>query len=235
MIGPKLREYWSPEFAGQPKHVLVAALGKKLREEFPTTRFNFTQPIIDNVLEDTNGTSANLAVEFSGADSEVLLELARKTGDMLKTVPGAVDVNIEQEGPQPQLLITPDRALCARYNVRIEDVTKLINTALGGDPIGFVYEGERKFDIVAKFDRQAINSAQAIGRLPIFTAEGVAVPLARSPRIGRTAWDCGPRSCKARSIASAPFCWRRSWRFWDCSPPRWRRDSAPTYNDRWRR
>lgn len=90
--------------------------------------------------------SANLAVEFSGPDSAVLLDLARRTVEMLKTIRGAVDVNIEQEGPQPQLIIHPDRALCARYNVRIEDVTKLINTALGGDPIGVVYEGERKLD-----------------------------------------------------------------------------------------
>jgi cobalt-zinc-cadmium resistance protein CzcA len=183
MIGPKLREYWSPEFAGKPKSVLVAALGDRLRAEFPTTRFNFTQPIIDNVLEDTNGTSANLAVEFSGPDSAVLLDLARKTVDLLKTIPGAVDVNIEQEGPQPQLVIQPDRALCSRYNVRIDDVTKLINTALGGDPIGVVYEGERKFDIVAKFDRQAVNSAQAIGRLPIFTSDGSSVPLSQVAKI----------------------------------------------------
>lgn len=183
MIGPKLREYWSPEFRGKSKHELVAALGEKLRAEFPTTRFNFTQPIIDNVLEDTNGTSANLAVEFSGPDSDTLLELARQTVELLKTIPGAVDVNIEQEGPQPQLVIQPNRALCARYNVRIEDVTKLINTALGGDPIGVVYEGERKFDIVAKFDRQAVNSALAIARLPVFTADGVAVPLSQVAKI----------------------------------------------------
>ena len=58
--------------------------------------------------------------------------------------------NIEQEGPQPQLVIEPDRALCARYNVRIDDVTKLINTALGGEPIGTLYEGERRFDIVGQ-------------------------------------------------------------------------------------
>src|SRR5262249_56674816 len=98
-------------------------------------RFNFTQPIIDSVTEDTNGTSANLAVEFSGPDSEVLLDLCRRTVDLLRKVPGSVDMNIEQEGPQPQLVIQPDRALCARYNVRIEDVNRLINTALGGEPV----------------------------------------------------------------------------------------------------
>ena len=77
MVGPKPREEWN---RFHTKHELVAALGDRLREEFPTTRFNFTQPIIDSVTEDTNGTSANLAVEFSGPDSDVLLGLARQDG-----------------------------------------------------------------------------------------------------------------------------------------------------------
>ena len=180
MIGPKPREHWT-QF--KTKDALVGAIGKRLREEFPTTRFNFTQPIIDSVTEDTNGTSANLAVEFTGPNSDVLLELALQTVDLLKTVPGATDVNIEQEGPQPQLVIHPDRLLCARHNVRIEDVTNLINTALGGEPIGALYEGERRFDIVVKVDRQVANSAQAVGRLAVHTADGVAVPLAQVAQI----------------------------------------------------
>jgi cobalt-zinc-cadmium resistance protein CzcA len=99
MIGPKPRLMWK-QFS--TKRELVTALGKRFRDEFPTTRFNFTQPIIDSVTEDTNGTSANLAVELSGPDSEVLLRLARKTVDLLKSIPGSQDVAIEQEGPQPQ-------------------------------------------------------------------------------------------------------------------------------------
>jgi cobalt-zinc-cadmium resistance protein CzcA len=176
MIGPKPREEWK-QF--HTKQELVAALGARLREEFPTTRFNFTQPIIDSVTEDTNGTSANLAVEFSGPDSDVLLRLARQTVELLRQVPGAVDVNIEQEGPQPQLVITPDRALCARYNVRIEDVNRLINVALGGEPVGTLYEGEKRFDIVAKFDRGYLSSPQAVGRLPVHTSDGTPVPLSQ--------------------------------------------------------
>src|SRR5262249_23234802 len=131
MIGPYPRETWK-QF--RTKQELIAALGGRLRREFPTTRFNFTQPIIDSVTEDANGTSANLAVEFSGPNMEQLRGLALKTVDLLKGVRGAIDVGIEQEGPQPQLVIQADRALCARYNVRIEDVTRLINNAVGGEP-----------------------------------------------------------------------------------------------------
>ena len=180
MVGPKPRERWS-NFNN--KQELAAALGERLREEFPTTRFSVTQPIIDMVTQDTNGTSANLAVELSGAESAVLADLAQRTLDMLKTVPGAQDVNVEQEGPQAQLQIVPDRRLCARYNVRIEDVTKLIDTALGGEPVGTLFEGDRRFDIVAKLDRTAAASPLAIGRLPVHTAEGLPVPLTQVAKI----------------------------------------------------
>ena len=180
MVGPRPREEWT---GLRTKGELVAALGARLRDEFPTTRFNFTQPIIDSVTEDTNGTSANLAVEFSGPDSDVLLRLARQTVVLLRQVPGAVDVNIEQEGPQPQLIIQSDRALCARHHVNIDDVNQLIDTGLGGQPVGALYEGERRFDIVAKFDRAFSNSPQAIGRLPVRTADGAYVPLAELTKI----------------------------------------------------
>ena len=70
-----------------------------------------------------------------------------------------------------------------RHNVRIEDVKRLINTALGGEPVGALYEGDRRFDIVAKIDRSVVTSPQAIGRLPVHTADGIAVPLAEVAKI----------------------------------------------------
>ncbi|WP_019866250.1 efflux RND transporter permease subunit [Methylovulum miyakonense] len=180
LVSPKPRDEWV-QF--QRKQELVAALGNSFRSEFPTTRFNFTQPIIDSVTEDANGTSANLAVEFSGADSNVLLGLARKTKELLSKVPGATDVSIEQEGPQPQLVISPERSLCARYNVSVEDVTRLIDVAIGGSPIGNLFEGERRIDIVARFAKEHLRSPAAIGRLPVYNAEGIPIPLAQVAHI----------------------------------------------------
>lgn len=90
----------------------------------------------------------------------------RRGGNLLRRVPGAVDVSIEQEGPQPQLVIQPDRLLCSRYDVRVEDVAQLINTAVGGQPISQIYQGEQRFDIVVKFGREHLRSVQQIERLP---------------------------------------------------------------------
>jgi cobalt-zinc-cadmium resistance protein CzcA len=176
MVGPKSQHEWR-KF--HDKAELVAALGARFRAEFPTSRFNFTQPIIDSVTEDTNGTSANLAVELSGEDPATLQRLATQTKHLLVQVPGAADVNIEQEGPQPQIVIEPQRALCARYNVRIEDVRDMIDIALGGSPLGQLFEADRRFPITARFRREVINSPTAIGRLPVYNATEIAIPLAQ--------------------------------------------------------
>src|SRR6202023_2672745 len=105
--------------------------------------------------------------------SDVLLKLARQTIELLKTVRGATDVSIEQEGPQPQLVIRPDRTLCARYNVRIEDVMKLVNMAIGGEPVSTLFDEEKRFEIVARLDKQSRKSPVAIGQLPVYTADGI--------------------------------------------------------------
>src|SRR5262249_50763863 len=58
-----------------------------------------------------------------------------------------------------------------------------INTAMGGEPVGSLFEGARKFDIVVKFDRRYMNSKQAVEQLPVFTQDGVAIPLAQVAKI----------------------------------------------------
>lgn len=180
MVGLKPESQWT-QFKEKP--ALVEDLSQHLRTEFPTTRFVFTQPIIDMVTQDTNGTSANLGVQFSGPDSDVLLDLGRRMVALLRTIPGARDVNLEQSGPQAQLQITPNRERCARYNVPIEDVAALIDVALGGEPVGTLYEGDRSFDIVVKLDHAAVESPQAIGRLLLHTADGQPVPLSEVANI----------------------------------------------------
>lgn len=55
----------------------------------------------------------------------------------------------------------------------------MINTALGGEPVGTLYEGERRFDIVARFDRDLLTSPESVGRLPVYTRSNVAIPLSQ--------------------------------------------------------
>ncbi len=162
---------------------LEAAIRDKLQADFPTVHFNLTQPIIDSVTEDTNGTSANLAVELVGTDLIKLRDLGDQTVDLLKKIPGSVNVNIEQEGPQPQLQIRIDKAKLAHYGLAISDVNNVINTAVGGVPVSKLWEGERAFDIKVKYAPQFVNTPEQIGRLPVFNGNAEPIPLAQVANI----------------------------------------------------
>jgi cobalt-zinc-cadmium resistance protein CzcA len=174
MIGLKPRSQWKDY---KTKLSLEAALRDRLRNEFPTLRLNLTQPIIDMVTEDANGTSANLAVELVGNDLAKLRELGEQTVALLKKIPGNVGVDIEQEGPQPQLQIRVDRKRAALYQLSADSINNVINTAIGGTPVSQIYEGERVFNIVVKYAPKYVNTPEAIGLLPVFNDQGGVVPL----------------------------------------------------------
>jgi cobalt-zinc-cadmium resistance protein CzcA len=163
--------------AGRTKAGLVDELARRLTTTIPGAAFNFTQPIIDTATEIVTGSSADLAVIISGPDLRELRRLAGQTLDLLAPMKGAADTSIEQEADQPQLRIAIDRLRVARYGINVGDVQDVIDLALGGAPVGGVFEGERRFDIVARFTPESRGSPGAIAELLIPTRDGARVPL----------------------------------------------------------
>lgn len=180
MIGLKDKSEWKDY---NTKLKLEDAIRKKLRARYPTLRMNLTQPIIDSVTEDTNGTSADLAVDLLGPDLEVLRTIAISTSEILKSTRGSVNVNLEQEGPQPQLQIRIDKEKISRYRISAASVNNVVNTAIGGLPVSEIYEGERKFDILVKYAPEHRKSPQAIALLPVFNEQGEPIPLGQISEI----------------------------------------------------
>ena len=163
--------------AGRTKAALVDELARRLSAAVPGAAFNFTQPIIDTATEIVTGSSADLAVIISGPDLRELRRLGAQTLDLLAPMRGAADTSIEQEADQPQLRIAIDRLRVARYGINVGDVQDVIDLALGGAPIGGVFEGDRRFDIVARFTPESRGSPGAIAELLIPTRDGARVPL----------------------------------------------------------
>jgi heavy metal efflux system protein len=163
--------------SGRTKAGLVDELARRLAASVPGAAFNFTQPIIDTATEIVTGSSADLAVIISGGDLKQLRDLAARTLDILRSVPGAADTSIEQEPDQAQLRIAIDRLAVARYGINVSDVQDVIDLALGGSPITGVFEGDRRFDVVARFVPAARASPGAIAELMIPTRDGARVPL----------------------------------------------------------
>ncbi len=163
--------------SGRTKAQLVDDLSRRLTTSIPGATFNFTQPIIDTATEIVTGSSADLAVILSGPDLKELRTLAARTLEVLRRVPGAADTSIEQEADQAQLRIVIDRLRVARYGINVSDVQDVIDLALGGSPITGVFEGDRRFDVVARFAPEARANPGAIAELLIPTRDGARVPL----------------------------------------------------------
>jgi len=165
--------------SGKSKADLVDDLSRRLADTIPGAAFNFTQPIIDTATEIATGSSADLAVIVIGPDLQELRTYATQTLAMLRQIRGAVDTSIEQEADQAQLRVKINRYQVARFGINVSDVQDVIDLALGGSPITGVFEGDRRFDVVARFTPEARANPEAIGNLLIPTKDGSRVPLSQ--------------------------------------------------------
>jgi cobalt-zinc-cadmium resistance protein CzcA len=164
---------------GKTKANLVEELSRRMQANIPGVALNFTQPIIDMSTEDATGSSADLAVVFTGPDLKILREIARRALEVIHDIRGAADTSIEQEADQAQVRIQIDRTQVARYALNVGDVQDVIDLALGGSPITGVFEGDRRFDVVARFIPEARADPTTVGALLIPTRDGGSVPLSQ--------------------------------------------------------
>jgi len=165
--------------SGRTKQRLVEDLRQELNREIPGIVLNFTQPIIDTATEMITGSSADLAVIISGPDLGELRHLAEQTLEMVRTVRGAADTSIEQEADQPGLRIQLDRAQLARYGLNVEDLSRIIESAVGGAAIGSVFEGDRHFDIAVRYAPEWRSDIPRLGQILVRTSDGAQVPLSQ--------------------------------------------------------
>jgi cobalt-zinc-cadmium resistance protein CzcA len=98
---------------------------------------------------------------------------------ILSAVPGIAEITVVRELGQPSLVIEPDRAKLARYGLNVSDINTLIDTAMGGDPVTQVIQGERQFDLVLRLQEKYRDNENAIRNLLIATPDGQYLPLSQ--------------------------------------------------------
>jgi cobalt-zinc-cadmium resistance protein CzcA len=164
---------------GRSKTELTEAIETKF-SRFPGVAFNFSQPIANRVDELLSGVKAQLAIQLFGDDLEQLVPTAEQIQRVVSAVKGAEDVQTEQVTGQPQLQIKIDRSAIARYGINVEDVQEAIETAIGGEEAGQVFEGIRRFDITVRLQEPFRKDIDAINGLLIPTPDAKArVPLSQ--------------------------------------------------------
>jgi heavy metal efflux system protein len=171
---------WRP---GLGKAGLVQEISERLRARIPGATFNFTQPIIDMVMESVTGSSADLAVILRGPDLALLRERAAHVSGILRSIPGSADTALEQEEDQPQLRIEVDRGEVARYGINVADIQEVIEMAIGGKPVSAMFEGDRRFDIVIRYTPEARSSLEGIGNILVPAVGSARVPLSKLAQI----------------------------------------------------
>ncbi len=172
-IALKPQDQWK---TAKTHEVLFEKMSDEFRS-FPGAAFNFTQPIAAAVDELISGSKADLAIKIFGQDMEVLKAKAAEVEAVIRAVPGADDVQMDQVTGTPQLRITVDRQAIARHGINVENVQSIIRTAVGGEEAGQIFEGIPRFDIVVRYAPGSRDTGEAIGRILVAAPGGQKVPL----------------------------------------------------------
>ncbi len=163
---------------------------RKLVADLPGIQANLTQPIEMTVDELLEGVRAELAIKLFGDDLNLLKQKGDEISALIRQVPGAADVQVDQVSGTPQLVIKPDRMAIARYGLNLSEVQNIIRSAIGGVTAGQVFEGIRRFDILVRYREQDRSSIEAIRNLLIPGPDNIQIPLAQIASIEEVV---GPR------------------------------------------
>jgi heavy metal efflux system protein len=173
----KPKEQWRPVFR-QRKEELIAAMNREL-EKIPGVIWNFSQPISDNMEEAVSGVKGELAVKLYGTDLRTLESTAQKIINVMRTVPGVEDLGLFRVIGQPNLNFSVQRDKAARYQINAADVQDAIQTAVGGNAVTQVLQGEERYDLVLRYLPQYRDTKEAIENIRLLSPSGERVSLAQ--------------------------------------------------------
>ena len=182
--GVGLKPYDTWKF-GKTKADLIEEMSEKL-STMPGYTVSFSQPIIDMVMDQIAGAHSDLAIKVYGDDITDTRHIADKVVNVLRTIPGAADVAIDQEPPLPQLQIIADRDRIAQYGLNFSDVADMIELAIGGKAISQIFVGSKSYDVICRFEGASRNSPESIGNLLLTNGAGAKIPLSQVAEVKMT-------------------------------------------------
>jgi heavy metal efflux system protein len=181
LVDLKTSENWRPQWQGS-KEKLIESMDHDI-ETIPGILTTFSQYIQDNVDEAIAGAKGEVAIKVYGADLNVLQKIGDQIAALVAATPGMKDVADDKMLGQPQYQIQIDRNEADRYGLNTADIESIIETAIGGKVATQIVEGERKFNVLVRFDRPYRSSSAALENILVPTIDGRKIPLATVARI----------------------------------------------------
>jgi Cu(I)/Ag(I) efflux system membrane protein CusA/SilA len=166
---------------GMTREKLVAEMDERLR--MPGVTNIWTQPIINRIDMLTTGIRSQVGIKIFGNDLKALEDASRRIAEVVKTVPGAVDVYPEQISGAPYIDIKINRTVAARYGIDVSMIQDAIEKGIGETNLTVTIEGRRRFPVRVRYAPQFRGSAQSIGEIPISSSTGAPIPLAQLAEI----------------------------------------------------
>lgn len=163
---------------GETKEQLRERMERAL-EQLPGNSYEFTQPIQMRFNELIAGIRADVAVKIYGDDPERMTAAAGRIATILRDIPGAADVKVEQTAGLPMLTVRPDRERAARHGISVADIQENVSVAVGGKSAGVFFEGDRRFDLVVRLPEAVRTDPEMLKILPLARPDGLAgfIPL----------------------------------------------------------
>ncbi|MEW6734400.1 MAG: efflux RND transporter permease subunit [Acidobacteriota bacterium] len=159
------------------REVIINELREKLAI-IPGVNVNIGQPISHRIDHLMSGIRAQIAIKLFGDDLAVLRSKAEEIRNVVSTVSGTTDVQIEKQVLIPQLRFQIDRNEAARYGLRPGEVVETLETALNGRKVSEAIEGQRRYDVVVRFDDESRNNLDALRNATIDTPAETQLPVA---------------------------------------------------------
>jgi len=180
----KPKDKWRPVFH-ERKDELIAAMDREL-EKIPGVIWNFSQPIEDNMEEAVSGVKGELAVKLYGDDLKLLEEKGDQIVGIMSKIPGIEDLGLFRVLGQPNLNFTVDRLQAARYGINVADMQDAIQTAVGGNAVSQVLQGEERYDLVVRYQEPYRDTKEAIESIRLLAPSGERVSLAQLCKVSVT-------------------------------------------------
>jgi cobalt-zinc-cadmium resistance protein CzcA len=177
----KPKDQWRPVFH-KDKDALIQAMDFEL-SKMPGILWNFSQPIADNMEEAVSGVKGELAIKLYGDDLQVLEEKGDEIVNVMRGVRGVEDLGLFRVLGQPNLNITIDRPVAARYGLNVTDVQDAVETAVGGKAVSQVLQGDQRYDTVVRYQEPYRNTKEAIESVRLVSPTGERVSLSQLAHI----------------------------------------------------
>lgn len=156
---------------------------EKAMSVIPGLGVEMTQPIQMRTNELITGIKQDVAIKIYGNDLEVLSKSANKVASLIKKVKGVSDPYVEKVTGLPQIQVIYNRDKLGKYDISIKDANMVLKTAFAGSEAGYVFEEDRRFDLVLRMDKELRNDITSLENLYLPLKSGGSVPLSQVAEI----------------------------------------------------